>query len=274
MLRIIHRDERLVAIDKPSGLLVHRSDVDRHACRFAVQMLRDQIGRRVHPVHRLDRATSGVLLFALDREGASTLARQFEGGLKRSRYLAIVRGHTTDSGVIDKALAEPEDPRLSSPIRPYRPAFTHFTTLARTELPFAVDRYPTSRDSLLMIEPETGRRQQIRRHLKHLSHPIVGDTTYGKGRHNRFVADHFGVRRLLLACIELTVAHPDDGRLLTLVAPPGDAFGALLAQLGWADVLAARWHGGNEPQAGARGLESDHLRRKMEDCEESPGTPR
>ena len=151
MLRIIHRDERLVAIDKPSGLLVHRSDVDRHACRFAVQMLRDQIGRRVHPVHRLDRATSGVLLFALDREGASTLARQFEGGLKRSRYLAIVRGHTTDSGVIDKALAEPEDPRLSSPIRPYRPACTHFTTLARTELPFAVDRYPTSRYSLLMI---------------------------------------------------------------------------------------------------------------------------
>ena len=210
----------------------------------------------------------------LDESGKSQWFHQFEGGLKRSRYLAIVRGHTTDSGVIDKALAEPEDPRLSSPIRPYRPACTHFTTLARTELPFAVDRYPTSRYSLLMIEPETGRRHQIRRHLKHLSHPIVGDTTYGKGRHNRFVADHFGVRRLLLACIELTVAHPDDGRLLTLVAPPGDAFGALLAQLGWADVLAARWHGGNEPQAGARGLESDHLRRKMEDCEESPGTPR
>ena len=271
---MVYRDERLIAIDKPPGLLVHRSDVDRRARQFAVQMLRDQIGQRVYPVHRLDRATSGLLLFALDREGATFLGRQFEAGDKRSRYLAMVRGHTGDSGCIDRALVDPEDPRVASTTRP-RQARTGFTTLARIELPFAVDRYPTSRYSLLAITPETGRRHQIRRHLKHASHPIIGDTTYGKGRHNRFVAERFGVRRLLLACVELAVAHPDDGRLLSLRAPPGDEFHALLAQFGWLAALPPGWRRDEIPPAtGAVCLESGPLRRKMRDCEGCPGTPR
>lgn len=244
-LEILYRDDRVIAVDKPPGLLVHRSDVDRHAREFALQMLRDQIGRRVFPVHRLDRATSGLLLFALDPEAAAFLGRRFEAGRKQSRYLAMVRGHTEPAGLIDKPLSDPRDERIDARVQRPRSARTRFQTLARTELPFTVDRYPSSRYSLLAIEPETGRRHQIRRHLKHASHPIIGDTTYGKGRHNRFVGEHFGVRRLLLACVELEIAHPDGTGTLRLVAAPSGAFRALLARLDWLAELPPHWRNGS-----------------------------
>ena len=239
-LRILYRDDSLIAIDKPSGLLVHRSDIDRRETRFAVQLLRDQIGRRVYPAHRLDRGTSGVLLFAYDGETASRLGAQFESRAVDKTYLAVVRGHPPESGVIDHPLSRrPDDYEYlpaNAPLAP-QPALTRFRRLAVTELPYAVDRYPTSRYALVELSPETGRRHQLRRHLKHLAHPIIGDSTYGKGRHNRLFHEVFSCQRMLLACTALRFAHPASGAPLHLEAAPDGDFARVLAALGWSHAL-------------------------------------
>ena len=238
-LPVLYRDDDVVAIDKPPGLLVHRSEVDRHETRFAIQILRDQIGRRVWPAHRLDRGTSGVLVFGLRAEVASQLGRQFAAGTVGKRYLAVVRGHPPAAGCIDHALSRQRDPyefRGEASSAEAQPALTRYRRLAAVELPFAVDRYPTSRYALLALEPVTGRRHQLRRHLKHIAHPIIGDATYGKGRHNRFFAERFDCHRLLLACTTLAFDHPADGRRLEMTAPVSGEFAATLAQLGWSDL--------------------------------------
>lgn len=235
-LSILYRDEHIVAIDKPSGLLVHRSELDRHETRFAVQLLRDQLGQRVWAAHRLDRGTSGVLLFALSPENARRLGQQFEAGTVDKRYQAVVRGHPPESGCINHPLSRQRDEREFVGERSSseaQEAITRYRRLATVELPIAVDRYPSSRYALLELAPQTGRRHQIRRHLKHISHPIIGDATYGKGRHNRFFAEHFNCRRLLLACTALVFDHPTDGRRLHVKAPVSGEFAATLAQLGW-----------------------------------------
>ncbi len=243
-LVIVHRDDGLCAIHKPSGLLVHRTPLDRGATRFAVQLLRDQIGCQVHPVHRLDRGTSGVLLFALDRDIARALGAQFEAGMVAKRYVAVVRGHPAAEGTIDHPLRRlRDDYEFGSPAaaesEPQR-AVTHYRRLAVAELPHAVDRYPSSRYALLELTPETGRRHQIRRHLKHVAHPVIGDATYGKGRHNRLFARLFGSDRLLLACVELRLAHPATGETLVLAASPADDFQRVVFALGWEQALAGR----------------------------------
>jgi tRNA pseudouridine65 synthase len=236
-LEIIHRDEWLVAIHKPSGLLVHRTALDRHETRFAVQLLRDQIGRHVYPVHRLDRGTSGVLLFALDRGLAGALGARFEARQVAKRYVAVVRGHPPETGTIDHPLSRTaDDCEFLPPGRDpgaVQAAVTHWRRLAVAELPHAVDRYASSRYALLELRPETGRRHQIRRHLKHAAHPVIGDATYGKGRHNRLFAELFGSRRLLLACVELRLTHPASGEALVLSAPPAADFARVVDALGW-----------------------------------------
>jgi tRNA pseudouridine65 synthase len=235
-LPILYRDEQLVVIDKPPGLLVHRSEIDRHETRFAIQILRNQIGQYVWPAHRLDRGTSGVLLFGLSKEIASQLGRQFEAGTVEKHYLAVVRGHPPESGSIEHALSRQRDAyefqgdRSSTEAQA---ALTHFRKLAEIELPVAVDRYPSSRYALLALEPVTGRRHQIRRHLKHIAHPIIGDATYGKGRHNRYFAEHLGCHRLLLACVGMSFDHPLDGRRMEIKAPVSGEFAATLALFGW-----------------------------------------
>ncbi len=237
-LPILYRDPWIVAVHKPSGLLVHRSEIDRHETRFAVQLLRDQIGQRVWPAHRLDRGTSGALIFALDPVTAGALGKQFEAQQVRKRYLAVVRGHPPASGSIDHALARKHDARdwrdPRSTAEAPQAAVTDFRTLATVELPFQVDRYPTSRYALVALEPHTGRQHQIRRHLKHIAHPIIGDATYGKGRHNRMFAERLGSNRLLLACTHLSVTHPHSGASVSIDAPLAPEFADLLAQLGWA----------------------------------------
>lgn len=243
-LPIVHRDDWLCAIHKPSGLLVHRTTLDRGETRFAVQLLRDQIGCRVHPVHRLDRGTSGVLLFALDRGVARALGAQFEARKVAKRYIAVVRGHPPVIGTIDHPLRRPRDdyefePPDAAEGEPQR-AVTHYRRLAIAELPHAVDRYPSSRYALLELTPETGRRHQIRRHLKHASHPVIGDATYGKGRHNRLFSRLFGSDRLLLACVELRLTHPATGKPLVLAAPPAEDFVCVSAALGWDHALTGR----------------------------------
>jgi len=236
MLPILFQDEYLVAIHKPSGLLVHRSELDRHETRFAVQLLRDQLGRHVHPVHRLDRGTSGVLLFALDKDSARLLGGQFERQEVAKTYLAVVRGHPAEAGRIDHPLSRRRDDaewRGDDASTEAQPAVTDFRRLARCELPYPVDRYPTSRYALVELSPHTGRRHQIRRHLKHVAHPIIGDATFGKGRHNRFFQQHFGCHRMLLACTALAFAHPRSGAPLRLTAAVDGAFAAVVDALGW-----------------------------------------
>jgi tRNA pseudouridine65 synthase len=237
MLDILYRDEWLVAINKPAGLLVHRSDIDRHETRFAVQLLRDQIGRRVHPLHRLDKGTSGVLLFALDAGSARELGGQFQRDEIGKRYLAIVRGWPPEKGIIDHPLSRQFDDygRKSGAGNPGEalPAVTEYRRLATVELPEAVDRYPTSRYALLELMPKTGRQHQLRRHMKHLAHPIIGDATWGKGIHNRFFNRRFGCGRLLLACTRLELRHPQDGRALSIAAPLEESFARVIAALGW-----------------------------------------
>lgn len=265
MLEIIHRDDDLVAIHKPSGLLVHRSPIAARDEIFALQLLRDQLGQRVHPVHRLDRGTSGVLLFALGRAVAAAIGEQFRANAVVRHYLAVVRGHPPLSGCIDHPLQRrldeverrlgrgsggrgrgaddtvadegPEDTAGDSASRA-QTARTHFRRLASIELPWQVDRYPSSRYALLELCPLTGRRHQLRRHLKHLSHPIIGDATYGKGRHNRMFAEQLGSTRLLLACTRLQLRHPADGRLLCLNAAPAADFSSVLTQLDWTAAVA------------------------------------
>jgi tRNA pseudouridine65 synthase len=239
MLPILYRDDRVVVVDKPSGLLVHRSPIDRHERRFAVQMLRDQLGRRVYPAHRLDKGTSGALAFALDREMASALATAFAGREVVKTYLALVRGWPQESGLIDQALAAVRDEYALPADDAARPARTAFRRIATVELPVRVDRYPTSRYALLELRPETGRRHQLRRHLAHVSHPIIGDSTYGKGRHNRLFADLYGVRRLMLACTGLQFQHPASGELIAIRAAPGEEFESLAATFGWPSLPAA-----------------------------------
>ncbi len=235
-LPLLYRDEHIVVIDKPPNLLVHRSEIDRHETRFAIQILRDQIGQRVWPAHRLDRGTSGVLLFGLSPEMASALGRQFETGRIDKRYWAVVRGHPPTAGQIDHPLSRQRDAyefqgdRSSTEAQP---AVTRFRKLGEIELSVMVDRYPSSRYALLELEPLTGRRHQIRRHLKHIAHPIIGDATYGKGRHNRFFAEQLGCHRLLLACVGLSFNHPISGQRLETKSPVSGEFAAILARFGW-----------------------------------------
>jgi tRNA pseudouridine65 synthase len=209
-LPILHRDAFLLAVNKPSGLAVHRGLArDRRA---ALQSARDLVGRHVHAVHRLDRATSGALLFALDPGTARRMQGKLEAGEVEKRYLALVRGLPPESGIIDHPVPRaPGGPRV--------PAVTEFRRLA------AFERY-----ALVEARPLTGRFHQIRRHFKHLSHPLIGDVRYGKGEHNRIFRERFGLCRLALHALELAFDHPESGERLRIVAPlPEDLAGPLRA---------------------------------------------
>jgi len=252
MLPILFLDDNVVAVHKPPGLLVHRTDLDRQERRFALQLLRDQIGREVFPVHRLDRGASGVLLFALNREAAGNLNRQFETQAAEKSYLAVVRGWPPVQGEIVHPLPRRLDEyegHSGMTQNVAQDATTRFRRLATTELTHSVDRFPTSRYALLLLEPLTGRRHQLRRHLKHIAHPIIGDATYGKGRHNRLFQELFGCGRLLLACVELRLPHPVTGLALTLTAPLSGEFAALIRRLGWTASLPVRWASNISPAA-------------------------
>jgi len=237
-LDIVYQDDHLVAVNKPAGLLVHRSEIDRRETRFAVQILRGQLGRRVYPVHRLDKPTSGLLLFALDPETAGIAGRAFARGEVAKTYLAVVRGVPDAEGIIDHPLQDEPQRRAPGETFPLKPARTSYRPLASVELPFAVGRYPTSRYALVEARPLTGRRRQIRRHFKHVFHPIIGDTTYGEGRHNRFFREEFGCGRLLLASVGLTLPHPANGRPLSLRAPLDPSFLSLIDRFDWRGAIS------------------------------------
>jgi tRNA pseudouridine65 synthase len=225
-LEILYSDQSFVAINKPSGLLVHRSELaaDRITC---MSLLRDQLGRHVYPVHRLDRGASGVLVFALDAESAATLARAFADRTVSKEYLAIVRGWAPASVEVDYPLDDEE--KEGSPRVDAQTAIRRVETI---ELPVAVGRYPTTRYSLVEARPHTGRRHQIRRHLAHLRHPIIGDRMHGDGRHNSFVRSTYGIHRLLLHGHRIEFEDANGCRHTITAGLPAD-LGVLFDRFGW-----------------------------------------
>lgn len=227
-LRVVGQDADLLAINKPCGLLVHPTALDRHADTSVVTLWRQQTGETLWPLHRLDKATSGVLVMARHAEAASLWRQAFEQRTARKRYLALVRGWTPDAGEIDHPLAR--DPEQASAGQVHLAALTRFRTRARFEWPFQTHpRHPLSRYSLVEVWPQTGRRHQIRRHFKHIAHPLVGDTTHGKGEHNRAVAAWLGQSRLWLHALDIelqTEAAPASTRRFG--AEPGPEWRHLL----------------------------------------------
>lgn len=225
---IIYQDEHCVAVNKPSDVLVHRSYVDNRDRENLVRGLKRQLGQRVFNAHRLDRATSGVMILGLSSETARNLTQQFENRTVEKNYLAIVRGYTDDSGKIDIPLLEKFDRKAPLPQseeeKPPQEALTEYVTLATSELPISAGKYPTSRFSLVRLKPHTGRRHQLRRHLKHISHPIVGDIKHGDHRVNQLIESEFGIRRLLLVAHELHIDHPVSGERMIFKASFGAGF--------------------------------------------------
>lgn len=241
-LPILYQDEHIVAINKPSSLLVHKSPIDKHETRYALQILRNQIGQHVYPVHRLDKPTSGVLLFALSSKIAAAINLQFNQKTISKHYLAIVRGHCDSEGVIDHSFKDDIDVLAGiNENRPLLEAKTFFKGIAQIELPVAIDKYPTSRYSLIECRPVTGRKHQLRRHLKHINHPIIGDAKHGKSKHNHFFATEFNAPRLLLAATELTLQHPISQQPLTIHAPLDSVFTSLIKRFNWQNAVNPIW---------------------------------
>lgn len=218
MIEILFADAHVVVANKPSGLLVHRGWGDDDD--VALFRVRDAIGARVHPIHRLDRGTSGALVFARTPEAASVLAKSFEAHDVDKRYLALVRGAPPAEGVVDHPVPKGEDtkgPRVS--------AVTRYRLVARS---------PVDRCALVEARPVTGRLHQIRRHLRHLSHPLVGDVSYGDGKVNRHYRATYDLHRLALHAIAVTFPHPATGDRVTVTAPMPSDLGEPLRRLGLA----------------------------------------
>lgn len=206
---------------------MHRTKLAHQENTAVVQILRDQIQQKVYPVHRLDRATSGVLLMALSPEAAQNLAFQFSGRMIEKKYWAIVRGFFNREIFLDYSLTHEKKEK---------PAQTFFKPLSKIELLYPVDRYPTSRYSLVEAHPKTGRTHQIRKHLKHLNHPIMGDVNYGSGKHNRFFSQELGIKRLLLMCREICFQHPRFEERVQIMSPLCSDFKEALVKLGFKEL--------------------------------------
>nr|WP_225444793.1 pseudouridine synthase [Pseudomarimonas arenosa] len=224
-MALLHCDDRLAVVNKPAGLMVHDSALARGETDFAADRLRQQLGRPVFLIHRLDRATSGCLLLAFDRDAASFLGKALMGNEVRKDYLALCRGWPDEIGLIDHPLdGGPGKPQKKS-------AQTQFWRLACGELQEACAGFPTSRFALLQCRPLTGRFRQIRRHLKHIDHHLIGDTSHGDGRRNRMFRMR-GVHRMLLHAWRLQFPHPEGGTL-SVRAGPDPEFAKAMALFGW-----------------------------------------
>ena len=222
-ITIIHKDEYLTVVDKPVGMLVHRSAETSNREPSLCMHMRARFNNRVFPAHRLDRATSGVVIFGNSAADAKFIGQQLKAHTARKSYLACVRGWTDDTAMIDY-------PLTNSVTQQKQSAVTELKTVCRIELPYALDRYPTTRYSLVALHPITGRRHQLRKHMKHLQHPIIGDTVYGKGAHNRFFRQNFSCERLLLHAWHMTLEHPQGGRM-TFTAAPDETFMRIMQQV-------------------------------------------
>lgn len=217
-LEVLWYDEHYAAIHKPPGILVHLTRLSEDTVSVA-QQLSAQLGHRIFPIHRLDRATSGVLIFGNTAAAAGALAEHFREKTVEKKYRAVVRGFVPETGLIDYALSDPETGKDK------QPAVTHFRRLGQSELPFSVDpKFTTTRYALVEAEPETGRRHQIRKHFAHIFHPVIGDKRHGDVKHNTYLAREYGLARLLLHAQRLAFQHPFTGEAVCLETPPDAAF--------------------------------------------------
>ena len=235
-IEILYQDEYLVAINKPSGLLVHKSMIDKHEVYFAMKILSKQIKKWVYPVHRLDKPTSGVLLFALDSHTAKLMSEQFSSHTIQKTYIAVGRGYIEDEGIVDHALSIKLDKisdKDSSKDKESQVAITAFKCLARVELIASVGRYDTVRYSLIQLKPKTGRKHQLRRHMKHINHHLLGDTKYGRGEHNIFVREKYNIHRLLLHASCLEIKHPYTNEYISFKAKFDETFKMMFNSFGW-----------------------------------------
>ncbi len=233
-LEIIYRDNDLIAVNKPAGMLVHRSWLDKGETRFVMQTLRDQIGQHVFPLHRLDRPTSGVLLFGLSSEIASKMMPKFAGRDIHKTYHALVRGWIKEAAVLDYPLKEELDKKADkfATMEPlYKEAITQYSPLAYVELPIPMGRHQSTRYSLIEMKPLTGRKHQLRRHMHHLHHPIIGDVNHGDGKHNRLFREKFDCHRLLLHACSLSFVHPVTSQNVHLCAGYDNAWKQVLEAL-------------------------------------------
>ena len=222
LLEIIYQDDFLVAINKPHGLLVHRSPIAADASEFAIQLLRDQLGRKVFPTHRLDRKTSGVLLFALDEETNRLMQQAFVNKGVAITYKAVVRGCIPEIETIDYALTT-DDGKTQD-------AVTHYERIETFELPIPFGKHATSRYSLVKLDPETGRMHQLRKHLAHIFYPIIGDRPHGCNKQNKFFLERWQMNKMLLHAEELRFTHPQTKIETTISANPSLDFRAILEE--------------------------------------------
>jgi len=225
MLDILFRDEYLIAINKPHDLLVHRSNIAADAEVFALQLLRDQVGQKVYPVHRIDRKTGGVLLFAFNKAVEIEMQKKFADNLVSKKYLAVLRGHTPDNGEIDYPLRK-ENGTLQE-------AFTMYHTLKRAELDVPFGKHPTSRYSLIEATPKTGRMHQLRKHFAHIFHPIIGDRAHGCNKQNKLFKEKWEMTTMLLHASMLRFNHPVSGEVVTIEAPLLPEFVRVMELMGW-----------------------------------------
>ncbi|MGR3041704.1 tRNA pseudouridine(65) synthase TruC [Vibrio vulnificus] len=245
MLEIVYQDDYFVAVNKPAGMLVHRSWLDKHETQFVMQTLRDQIGKHVFPLHRLDRPTSGVLVFALSSEVASQVMPMFAGQEMSKTYHAIVRGWIEEEGELDYALKVELDKiadKFASQEKEAQDAITLYKPLAKVEVPYSTGKFPTTRYGLMELKPKTGRKHQLRRHMAHLRHPIVGDTTHGDGKHNKLFREEFDAPRLLLHASELRFVHPYTQQEVVIRAEVDKVWQQLFERFEWPSTLLTASH--------------------------------
>lgn len=261
VLTILYQDAYLVAVDKPAGLFVHRSFMDKNEIYFALQLVRDQIGQYVYPIHRLDRPTSGVLLFALTKEVAQKMNEAFADKSKEVNentkveyedqckvhidstltkiYYALIRGHlveTEQNTLIDYPLKEKLDKfgdKNVNPDKPAQKAKTYYRVIKQASLPISLGKFDSIRYSLVRLAPVTGRRHQLRRHLAHLRHPIIGDINYGDNKQNPFFIKHFGFKRLMLIAKSLSFIHPISQQKITINAQFDEQWQHVFNTLAW-----------------------------------------
>jgi tRNA pseudouridine65 synthase len=233
VLEILYEDAHYVAINKPNGLLVHRTRIAEEKKEFALQLLRDQLGLRLHPLHRLDRGTSGVLLFAKSPEATAPLVRAFAERQPDKIYFAIVRGYAPEEGTVDSPIRPDKDNGLKEP----QAAVTHFKRLDTVELPIPVGPYQTARYSLVKIKPETGRMHQIRKHFAHLRHYIIGDKKHGDWRHNLMFLEQLESPSLLLHAASLTFKQPFTKEKIQITAPLPENMQRLCHLFSWPPAL-------------------------------------
>ena len=232
-LPILYRDNCLIAVSKPSGMFVHRTAEDRSDKQVVLQILRDQIGEYIYSIHRLDRATSGVVLLATTKEAASAMSTAFAERAVSKTYMALVRGHCETEGQISRPLisSQGRDKPAGHPMAQPKEAMTFFCTLKKFEIPISCGRYDTTRSSLIEVQPRTGRFHQIRRHMNFVSHPVIGDTTHGDSRHNVLYREHFALERLMLAAVRLEFRHPTTGESVSINCPPNASFSNVIQRL-------------------------------------------